>query len=156
MTLKKKYNRVRKTIIYELVCNITGERYIGSTIIIFSKRKDLHKRTTNCVSRIIINRNSYQFNILEEFYNRFELSTLLKEQYYMDNTTNININRAISLLKHKRIQKKLWSRKNKNTILLKRKNQISTLCPCGGSYKKYEKNRHCRTQRHINYLNSLE
>ena len=164
MTLKKKYNRVRKTIIYELVCNITGERYIGSTISYLSQRLCLHRRATSeCVSRFIINRNSYTFNILEEFYNRFELSTLLKEQYYMDNTININIKRALTLIRHVRIQYKLWInnnpdkyRNNLNKKNIVRKNEIPTLCACGGKYKENNKYNHFRTKKHIKYLNTLE
>ena len=163
MTLKKIYNRVRKTIIYELVCNITGERYIGSTITTLSKRKSIHKRSKGCVSKTIINRNSYTFNILETFYNRFELSTLLKEQYYMDNTININFKRALTLIRHKRIQYRNWinanpdkNRNNMNNRNIKRKKEIAKICPCGGRYKKRDESTHFKSQKHIKYLSKLK
>ena len=47
MTLRKVYETVRKVIIYEIVCNITGERYIGSTIRSLDERMSNHKNNQN-------------------------------------------------------------------------------------------------------------
>ena len=59
MTLRKKYSKIRKCVIYEIVCNITGERYIGSTLN-YSDRKCKHKRDIDskkkCESSKIIKR----------------------------------------------------------------------------------------------------
>ena len=80
-------------IIYEIVCNITGERYIGSTKQKLNKRMTSHrdkKRKCKCSSKQIINRGDYQVNILEEGdFNKDE-----REQYYMDSLPNINQRRA--------------------------------------------------------------
>jgi hypothetical protein len=55
-------------IIYELICNETGERYVGSTTN-FGQRKRLHKclSTNSCVSKQIIMRGKYKYNILENY-----------------------------------------------------------------------------------------
>ena len=116
MTLRPKYDEIKKVIIYEILCLTTGERYIGSTINYIS-RKINHKLIKNeTESKNIIKNNNYKFNILEEFYCNYELSKLLKEQYYLDNLENINKNRALSLSntkkKYYRDYIKIW-RKNR-------------------------------------------
>jgi len=57
----------KKGIIYEIVCNETGERYIGSTTSNLSTRIAHHKiiKKNMCCSKQIINRNNYCYNILE-------------------------------------------------------------------------------------------
>ena len=79
-------------IIYEIVCNITGERYIGSTSQTLQFR--MYKHTygaktnhpkSNYKSKEIINRGDYQANILEEGDFGRE-----REQYYLDTLENIN------------------------------------------------------------------
>ena len=169
MTLRKVYKKIRKVIIYEIVCNITGERYIGSTILSMNHRLIGHIKKQNCVSRQIINRGNYEVNELETFNTRFELAKLLKEQYYLDNNTNINNLRAFgidiqrqqnSLKKYregrKEITKKNWSiyyQQNRQILDKKngeiKRNRISIKCPCGGRYKSHFKNYHFTTKRHI-------
>ena len=51
--------------IYEIVCNITGERYIGSTTKKLSRRLTNHKEKTNlCKSRQIIEKGDFYINLL--------------------------------------------------------------------------------------------
>lgn len=82
-------------IIYEIVCNITGERYIGSTKNTLETRMRQHKRTNDpsrksyCSSKKIIDRGDYQVNILEK-----TLFGKEREQYYLDTLPNINRQRA--------------------------------------------------------------
>ena len=78
-------------IIYEIVCNISGERYIGSTSQKLNRRMSAHrdKRKNVCKSKQIIIREDYQVNILEEGDFGKE-----REQYYMDSLPNINNRRA--------------------------------------------------------------
>ena len=82
-------------IIYEIVCNITGERYIGSTKQPLKYRLNQHKRTDDpsrkhyCSSKQIILRGDYQANILEEGDIGKE-----REQHYLDILPNINRIRA--------------------------------------------------------------
>lgn len=53
--------------VYEIVCNQTGERYVGSTTLRMCLRKALHKQKYNgCSSRPIIDRDDFTINILED------------------------------------------------------------------------------------------
>lgn len=170
MTLRTVYKRIRKVIIYEIVCNTTGERYIGSTIQNMKERLKGHICSRGQISsKPIIQRNNYEVNELETFYTRFELAKLLKEQYYLDNNTNINKLRAIDLYQkflkilvdkyekdrrndEKRINylikfrndNRLITREKQNT---QRQNQKSIKCLCGGTYK--YKHQHIKSKRHI-------
>ena len=185
--LRKKYNKLRKCVIYEIVCNITGERYIGSTNN-YSNRKYRHKKdiTTKkkCVSSIIILRGNYRFNKLEEITIRFELSLLLKEQYYLDNLENINKKRALTInwiifrkvqnkwlennIKKHKSNGKLWYESNKEKLKIKRKlyrnnnkeqikEKASTkyVCECGKKVRNDSKWRHEKTIIHKKYINRL-
>ena len=179
MTLKKVYKRVRTAIIYEIVCLTTGERYIGSTITTLQNRKSKHYKNNNTLSKKIIERNNYIVNELETFNTRFELAVLLKEQYYIENTENINKNRALDI--YNKIRKKRnrdLAKKSRiinkekinnyrvqyyliNKDLLnktkrdKRRNEKKIKCKCGGKYTENHKNRHFQTIKHKKYLDSL-
>ena len=63
--------------IYQLVCNETGEVYIGSTVQDLERRLSRHKATdNNCYSNQIINRGNYYIELLENYpcNNEFELN----------------------------------------------------------------------------------
>jgi hypothetical protein len=172
MTLKKVYKNIRKVIIYEIVCNDTGERYIGSTIQKFNCRKNSHiSKTNNTSSRKITNRENYNFNVLDSFNTRFELCKLLKEQYYIDNTKNINKLRAIDLYKNFKnkynrnlyqkdkdrikLRHKNYEKENREMINRRARNLIPIICPCGGKYKSYSKSKHLKTLRHKKYIDNI-
>lgn len=54
--------------IYQLVCRITGEKYVGSTVMKLEYRLHGHMNTTSgCSSRIIIERGDYYIDLLEEY-----------------------------------------------------------------------------------------
>lgn len=79
--------------IYCIECNITGEKYIGSTIRKLCQRIACHKTYNSCVSRHIIDRGNWKYYLLEEV---DESQRLIREQYYMDITDKcINYQRAI-------------------------------------------------------------
>ena len=152
MTLRKVYETVRKAIIYEIKCNITGEIYIGSTISSLAERMAKHKNNNNNTteSKQIINRGDYTENELESFYTRFELARLLKEQYWMDNIENINKRRAFINHKKSVIQSNNFHNKVNNSLRPKQ----SIKCPCGGKYKYASKVRHFRTIKHRQYIDT--
>jgi len=154
MTLKKVYKKVRTAIIYEIICLTNGERYIGSTIQPFCNRLFTHKNNLNCSSKIIINRNNYKVNKLETFKTRFELAVLLKEQYYINNTININDRRALTLKKQKKIKQKNYRKNNSNKDYPSKQ---FIKCDCGGNYQtnNHSKNRHFQTKKHKKYLNRI-
>jgi hypothetical protein len=148
MTLRKVYETVRKVIIYEIVCNITSQRYIGSTTYSLAERIRKHKIGLDCNSKIIINRGDYTKTELESFYTKFELAQLLKEQYWMDNTENINIQRAYT---SKKLKRNIDNIKTK----IKYSKMISINCPCGGKYKTHNICRHFKSKIHMRYIEAL-
>ena len=53
--------------VYEIICRITNERYIGSTTLQLCQRLANHREKKNkCSSKQIIERNDYYINLLEE------------------------------------------------------------------------------------------
>jgi hypothetical protein len=61
-------NKYLKGKIYKVVCNITGEIYIGSTVLRLSQRLYVHKncnQQTRCVE--IIKRGDFDIVLIEEF-----------------------------------------------------------------------------------------
>lgn len=144
MTKRAKYKCLRVVVIYELVCRLTGERFIRSCLDLVNP---LWNKRNDCESRIIISRGNYYYNILEKFQCRFELSRLLKLQYYLENVENINIYRA-----YVHFQKRKLTQERYEYLLIYRKEMNKDYkCPCGGIYKGKFKKHHFDTLRHKNY-----
>jgi len=81
-------------IIYGIKCNITNMLYIGSTQDTLHNRLNFHKSKSNgCMSRKIINNNDYNIYEIERC---DENIRDIREQYWIDNTDNINHNNVIS------------------------------------------------------------
>ena len=75
--------------VYEIVCNQTNERYIGSTVLRMCLRKALHKMKTNgCKSRQIIDRGDFEMNVLQDNVSKEILRKV--EQEWMDKLECIN------------------------------------------------------------------
>ena len=106
--------------IYEIICNITNEKYYGST-----KRRDrlkYHKSASNsCVSRQIIDRGDYIFRIIETLDNPTKHALLTKEKEYIKNNECINKMSPIRTLEELKEYEKEYNKKqyasNKNDIL---------------------------------------
>jgi hypothetical protein len=80
--------------IYQIVCNITGEVYIGSCITTLVKRLYQHKHKTNkCSSKQIIDRGDYVIVLIEEFPCENKSELFKRERYHFDLIPNINRNR---------------------------------------------------------------
>ena len=94
--------------VYEIVCNITGDRYIGSTTLILSQRLAEH-RSLKCSSKVIIERNNYYINLIESCpcNNKDELR--MCERKWYDNLECINqVKPFISNEEFKEYQKKYY------------------------------------------------
>lgn len=78
--------------IYKIVCNITGECYIGSTTQTLEARLNTHKHSSNsCKSKQIIERGDYKIVLIEELENCVCIEELHdRERYYIDNNCCIN------------------------------------------------------------------
>ena len=81
--------------IYCIECNITGEKYIGSTNEKnLSRRIAYHIYKKSCSCKYIIERGNWKYYLLEEV---DESQKLIREQYWIDNTYNcINHRRAFT------------------------------------------------------------
>ena len=80
-------------ITYCLVCNITGEKYYGSSKHTLEQRMNQHKWKSNtCCSRHIILRGDYDIYQLAEYETIEEAE--MKEDWYIDNKECINKQRV--------------------------------------------------------------
>jgi hypothetical protein len=82
--------------VYMIKCNITNECYIGSSVQKYKNiRFNCHKGKYNtCISKQIINRNNYEFIIIEDILDIDKKELRIKEQEYMDKYDCINKQRA--------------------------------------------------------------
>jgi len=82
-------------IVYMIECLETGEKYVGSTKVLFKIRMSQHKtgakKGKTCSSKQIIDRGNYKSYIVEEVEDDILRE---REQYHMDNTECINKKRA--------------------------------------------------------------
>jgi len=81
-------------IVYKLHCNLTNEDYYGSSEN-YKQRIGTHKTSTEkqlskrqCMSRQIIDRNDYQFSIMEVCENKLQMKQ--RERFYFENYPCIN------------------------------------------------------------------
>jgi hypothetical protein len=100
--------------IYEIVCNITNEKYYGSTKL--QNRLQFHKAISNkCNSKQIIDRGNYIFRIIETLDNPTKIELLTKEKEYIKNNECINKYSPIRTIEELRAYEK---KKNDEKYLL--------------------------------------
>lgn len=143
--------------IYEIVCNISGERYIGSTNIKDIRQRISKHKYQKCSSKQILDRNDYKVNILENYVCDTRKELLQKEQCYIDNTENINKQDAVCKLtpsektkewqknnpKKNKVHRKNYYERNKNKINEK---VICEICGCENTkshLKRHQKTKKC-------------
>tara|TARA_R110000796_G_scaffold19014_2_gene57232 strand:+ start:94 stop:504 length:411 start_codon:yes stop_codon:yes gene_type:complete len=132
-------NKYQNGKIYKIVCNITNEIYIGSTIETLSQRLSKHKYSKKCMSNEIIERGDYEI-ILIKIYPCNNVYELEKEEgLYIKNNNCIN-NRIAG-----RSKIDYWN-DNKNKF------NISNTCECGGTYTIRNIKRHLKTKKHLNHI----
>lgn len=171
---------LRKGIVYVITCNITDERYFGSTTRTLEDRIKQHKLPGNlCTSKQIIDRGDYSYEILETVYFEYLEELLTIEAKYIRENNCINhmlpistdeerINKIREYEKQyyeknrkKKIEYQELYRRQKREMLFKNcevkiriyKNP-SIDCPCGGKYIKQGQRRHFATDKHKNYENN--
>jgi len=83
--------------IYKIVCNTTGEVYIGSTKAYMSERMARHRsdKGYDCASKQIIDRGNYTVSIIESYPCKTHDELLWRERYYIESMECINTNRPI-------------------------------------------------------------
>lgn len=95
-------------LIYEIVCNLTGERYIGSTFEpTVAKRMVCHRQVRNaCKSKQIIERNNYYYGLLETIQINTRDELHMCERKWFDSLECINKNKPFSSDAEKLAQQK--------------------------------------------------
>lgn len=106
--------------VYEIVCNITGKRYIGSTTLSLSRRmskhewdyNNRHENTHVTASCEILKNKDYESNVLREYdiENRRELEKY--EQKFIDKLECINKKRAFNSHEYNNEQRRLHRKNN--------------------------------------------
>jgi hypothetical protein len=164
--------------IYKIVDNTNNDCYIGSTTQALKQRLSKHKCACNyirkCTSYQIINNGDYKIELIEDIGIVSKEERDVKERYYIENTECINkvvpgrskkahynTNKQTILEKNKeyreankeKIKEYDRNRPNKKERLEKRKEKFT--CECGSILRKADKNRHERSQKHKNYLESI-
>lgn len=126
-------------VVYEIVCNITNKRYIGSTLNTLETRIIEHKSSLRCDkycdSHEIIKLNDYNVNVLEYINNIEQKELWKKEQSYMDKLECVNKKRAYRSPE----DLKKWKKEYNSVIIF---------CECGGKYRRSDKGRHFKTELH--------
>jgi hypothetical protein len=102
----------KKGLIYEIVCNETGERYIGSTFEpTVARRIANHRASIGCSSRQIIDRGNYSYGLLETALVDTRDELRMAERKCYDNLDCINKNKPyLSEEEYKEYRKKKYEK----------------------------------------------
>ena len=119
--------------IYKIVCNESGEVYIGSTVQNLNRRLNAH-RYTHCSARQIINRGNYEIILLEEYPCNSDLEMRMREQYWLDEIQNINKYRAYISEEERAIYDEEYYILNKEQKSIRRKKMRAYQNTWGGNY----------------------
>tara|TARA_R110002050_G_scaffold37185_3_gene92436 strand:- start:363 stop:812 length:450 start_codon:yes stop_codon:yes gene_type:complete len=142
-------------IVYKILCNETGECYIGSARnrTCYSQRRERHRNRPDCSSKQITDRGNYEFIIIEE--NKLiDIELRQREQYWIDISDHV-INKYVAcsgLTKEEYViyhNGKYW-KENKEKINNQR--SIEVICECGETIQKRSLTRHRKTKKHQDYL----
>ena len=161
--------------IYKIVCNITGDIYIGSTVSALKLRLAQHK-LDNLASTQILERGDYEIILIEDYPCETKNDLRWRERYYIENLDCINkrrpiitdderkeqqkeqskkqhVNRPIEYKKEKQIYDKSYREKNAEKKRLNdkayyEKNKEEIICECGCSISKFNKSRHIKSKKH--------
>ena len=101
--------------VYLIKCNISGECYIGSSMCKNKKhRLSCHKGKYNeCVSKQIIDKNDYQYIILEDILDIDKKQLRIKEQEYIDIYDCINKRKSYRTEEQEKQYKKQYNKTDK-------------------------------------------
>jgi len=169
--------------IYKIVCNVTGEVYIGSTCMpTLAKRLAEHrngfkrwkegKNKKHTRSFQIIERGDYSIVLIENVNCDTKEELLRRERFHIE--INTCINKQIPLrtnaeyyldnkehIKEYRLKNKEHIKEYDKEYNLKNKEHIKEqkskkfVCECGGCYIHSDRARHFKTIKHTNYILNL-
>ena len=133
--------------------------YYGSTEQQVSVRMGKHRaKYSKCKSKIIIDRNNYQYATLEkiEYEDKFELRN--RERWYVENNECVNKQVPNRTNKERYIDnrdknlkcKKIYRAENKNKIEKYKKEKVT--CDCGCIVSRNHLTRHKKTNKHLSTI----
>ena len=159
--------------IYKIVCNNTGLTYYGSTTQKYlSARLDQHRQVYRTyTSRKIINGGNYDILLVENVNCNSKDELRARERFYIEN--NECVNKQIPGRTYKewcKVNKEKLSEQNKkyrldnkekilkyyqeNKDKLAEKRKVKITCSCGSTFRKKDKARHERTQKHLKSISN--
>jgi hypothetical protein len=153
--------------------------YVGSTTSTLNERLSKHKNSRNCKSVVILDRNNFTIELIEEVEtnDRYE-----REQYWIDKLSTLNQHNCYwknvkeRKDKYEKEFKKKWYLENKDRIVDEKKNYYQEnkkyimekakqnyetnraklhekfTCECGGKYTYHHKTHHLKTKKHLAYI----
>jgi hypothetical protein len=145
--------------IYKIICNETGEIYIGSTSRTLEERLHEHEKSYNkCSSKQIIERDNYYIEKIDLTFDKEE--SLKLERYYIETFKSVNIvvpgrtseERYIDDKEEIRKKQKDYYEENKYEILERLKKTYT--CECGLILTKNSKSDHERSETHMYFINN--
>jgi len=107
--------------IYKIVCNETGEVYVGSCICDLDTRLSKHKTDRDCSAIEILDRNNYQMLLIENYPCKTRRELLWRERYWFENIKCINKNRPIVTEEEKKQKHKMCNQKHSETYKERKK-----------------------------------
>jgi hypothetical protein len=127
--------------VYLIKCNITNECYIGSSMQKNKKQRLGEHKTKNnpCVSKQIINRNNYEYIILEDILDIDKKQLRIKEQEYIDKYDCINKRKSYRTEEQKKEYYKKINKTNPKRIEYNKE------------YKKTDKYKECKKEYNKEY-----
>ena len=167
---ERKVKDFSKGMIYRIVCNITGDVYIGSSVQTcaqrLSKHVDHHKRwkkdnTKYTSSYIILARNDYKIILVESYPCKNNDELRAREQFWINQTECVNKIRAHNTPEQILLQHAEWKINNKEHIKTtnaeyytnnKEKIKQVITCECGSEFQICEKSRHNKSQKHTTFI----
>jgi len=84
----------KKSKIYKIVCNVSGDIYVGSTTLTLMHRLSLHKNKSNTSSCKIIKNGDYVIKLIEDYPCKTKDDLCKREQYYIDSLECVNQKRS--------------------------------------------------------------
>ena len=145
--------------VYRIRCNITGEDYYGSTESEIEKRIDDHVRhakcdemVNKCTSAQIIERDDWDYEIMEEVDYIIKTDLYMRERYYVKNYPCVNVYNPYRTPEDWQeqwaIKRKKYRSNPDNVRRIKEWEQTVVECGCGTSYTNACAARHKRSEAH--------
>lgn len=158
--------------VYKIVCNISGDVYIGSTTVSLSRRLVQHRsdykmhtegsKRSKCRSFEVLKNGDYNIVLIENFKCESKEQLLSRERYYIDSIECVNkvlpTQTPQEWRDKNRDEKKKYDKdfRDKNIGKIKMYDQIKINCPCGLTCSKHKFSRHIKSKTHQTYILNLD